>query len=697
MGVILKNKLKALKEEIRVWNKIEYGDVNTKVDKLIVEIAELDVHGEIGLLSSEDVEVRKKKFEAMWRLLRSKDASIFQRSKSKWLKEGDANSKYFHRCVKARATRNSLKAINVDGVWVESPTDVRQVVVDYFRNHMAKSYWERPTLDGVDFAMLSEEDNMELIAPFSLLEIEEVIKTSDGNKSSGPDGFNFVFFKEFWYLLKHEIRILFDQFHANEVIPKSFVSFFVTLIPKVNALMSLNQYRPISLLGSLYKLLAKVLAKRLSKVMNSIISVSQSTFLKGRHLVDGVLIVNEVVDLAKRANQECLIIKVDFEKTYDSVNWGFLEYMMRRVGIEAKWVRWIKACVFGGNMSILVNGSPTKEISVQRGLKQGDPLAPFLFLLVAEGFSGLMTNAVNRNLFKGFEVKRGGMVVFHLQYADDTLCIGEPTVDNLWLLKAVLRGFEMALGLKVNFHKSSLIGVNVQKDFMEAACNFLHCREGAIPFKYLGLPVGANSRKLSTWEPMLDQLKKRLNSWENKYVSLGGRIVLNSVLNAIPIFYLSFLKIPTKVLKMVTRIQREFLWGGVRGGRKVCWVKWRKVCQPRSNGGLGVRDVKLVNLSLLAKWKWRLLQEEQPLWKRVLVDKYGDHVRGLASGEGVRWPRFTSLWWRNLMSLDEGFGGYWFTDRVRRKIGNGMLTSFWKDGWMGEVPFYNLIPRLYSL
>jgi len=119
----------------------------------------------------------------------------------------------------------------------------------------------------------------------------------------------------------------------------------------------------------------------------------------------------------------------------------------------------MRACVFGGNMSILVNGSPTEEINVQRGLKQWDPLAPFLFVLVAEGFNGLMTNAVNRNLFRGFEVKRGGMVVSHLQYADDTLCIGEPTVDNLWMLKAVMRGFEMASGLKFNYHKSSLIGV----------------------------------------------------------------------------------------------------------------------------------------------------------------------------------------------------------------------------------------------
>jgi len=382
--------------------------------------------------------------------------------------------------------------------------------------------------------------------------------------------------------LKHEIRIIFDQFHGNEKIPKSFLSFFVTLIPNMSAPMSLNQYRPIS--------------------------VSQSAFLKARHLVDGVLIVNEVVDLAKREKRECLILKVDFEKAYDSVDWGFLKYMMRRVGMEEKWVRWMRACVFGGNMSILMSGSPTEEINVQRGLKQGDPLAPFLFLLMAEGFNGLMTNAVNRNLFRGFEVKRGGTVVSHLQYADDTLCIGEPTVDNLWLLKAVLRGFEMASGLKVNYHKSSLIGVNVQRDFMEAACKFLHYREGVVPLKYLGLQVGANSIKVSTWVPMLDQLKKRLNSWGNKYVSSGGRIVLlNSVLNAIPIFYLSFLKIPAKVLKLVIRIQKEFLWGGVSGGRKVCWVKWKKICQPRSKGGLGVRDVKLVNLSLLAKWKWRLL------------------------------------------------------------------------------------------
>ena len=244
-------------------------------------------------------------------------------------------------------------------------------------------------------------------------------------------------------------------------------------------------------------------------------------------------------------------------------------------------------------------------------MKQGDPLAPFLFLLVAEGFSGLMSNAVKRNLFQGFEVKSGGTAISHLQYVDDTFCIGVPTVKNLWTLKALLRGFEMASGWKVNLHKSSLIGVNVSREFMEVTCGFLHCRERSIRFKYLGLPVGANPKKVSTWEPMLDQLRNKLNSWRSKYVSLGGRVILfNSVLNTILILYLSFMKMSLKVVKMVICIQREFLviciqreflWAGVGGGWKICWVNWRKIHHPRGKGGLGVRDVKVVNLSLMAK------------------------------------------------------------------------------------------------
>jgi hypothetical protein len=244
---------------------------------------------------------------------------------------------------------------------------------------------------------------------------------SDGSKSPGPDGFNFAFIKEFWGMLKVEVRILFDQFHGIECLPSGLLSYFLALIPKVNSPETLGDFRPISLLGCIYKLIAKVLTARLAKVVGSVVSSTQSAFIKGRQLVDGVLVLNEVVDFAKKTGKDCLLLKVDFQKAYDSVDWGFLMYMLHRFGFNDKWIRWIKFCVCSGKMSVLVNGSPTEEINIRRGLKQGDPLAPFLFLLVAEGLGSMMRQAVELISFAPFLVGRGELPVSHLQYADDTV------------------------------------------------------------------------------------------------------------------------------------------------------------------------------------------------------------------------------------------------------------------------------------
>jgi hypothetical protein len=212
----------------------------------------------------------------------------------------------------------------------------------------------------------------------------------------------------------------------------------------------------------------------------------------------------------------------------------------------------------------------------------------------------------------------------------------------------------MVSGLKINFFKSSLIGVNVGEEFMEMACNFLNCREGCLPFKYLGLPVGANPKSVSTWEPLLECLGGRLNSWGHRYISFGGRIVLlNSVLNSLPIFYLSFLKLPVQVWKKIVRIQREFLWGGVGGGKKISWVKWESVCQKKGNGGLGVKDIRVMNASLLAKWRWRWLDGKNALWKKVLHVKYGVHLDSLLVGRTTDWPRHASRWRKDIVRLGD--------------------------------------------
>ncbi|MCI07614.1 LINE-1 reverse transcriptase like, partial [Trifolium medium] len=256
-----------------------------------------------------------------------------------------------------------------------------------------------------------------------------------------------------------------------------------------------------------------------------------------------------------------------------------------------------------GNLSVLVNGSPTEEINIRRGLKQDGPLAPLLFLLVAEGLGGLMRRAVEINKFRPFLVGGGAAPISILQYADDTLCIGEATVDNLWVLNAVLRGFEMASGLKVNFWKSCVMGVNVSNEFLVLAADFLNCRVGRMPFNYLGLPVGANPRKMSTWEPMLVVVRGRLRSRGNKYM-------------------------PVKVWREIVKIQRKFLWSGLSERAKTCWVKWEDICRAKQDAGLGIRDLRRVNMSLLAKWRWKLLSQEEEVWKEIIKARYGTDVVG---------------------------------------------------------------------
>ncbi|XP_058751462.1 uncharacterized mitochondrial protein AtMg01250-like [Vicia villosa] len=176
-------------------------------------------------------------------------------------------------------------------------------------------------------------------------------------------------------------------------------------------------------------------------------------------------------------------------------------------------------------MSVLVNGSPMKEFMVEKGLRQGDPISPFLFVIVAEGLKALVGRAVVNGDFVGFNVN-GKCFIDILQFADDTLLIGDGSWKHLWAIKAVLRSFELVSGLRINYHKSKLIGVNINSHFMGVATNFLNCREEAKEFKFLGILIGANPRRISTWNPLLNKVRRKLNSWKGRWLSFGGRITL---------------------------------------------------------------------------------------------------------------------------------------------------------------------------
>jgi len=190
---------------------------------------------------------------------------------------------------------------------------------------------------------------------------------------------------------------------------------------------------------------------------------------------------------------------------------------------------------------------------MEQGLHQGDPLSPFLFLLAAEGFHVLMMSLLEAGLFHGYKVGHdNALCMSHLQFADDTLIIGEKSWLNVRSMRPVLLIFEQVSGLKVNFHKSLIMGVHVSDSWLYEAAMVLNCRVGTLPFVYLGLPIGGDPRKLEFWRPLLNNITSRLSNWKRKFISFGGRLILlKFIMSSLPVYFLSFFKAPTGIISSI--------------------------------------------------------------------------------------------------------------------------------------------------
>lgn len=227
------------------------------------------------------------------------------------------------------------------------------------------------------------------------------------------------------------------DFERTGRLPQGFNTAYISLIPKVDNATSLKDFRPISMVGCLYKIVTKLLARRLQHVMSSIIGPQQSGFIRGRQILDGALIAGELIESCKRSNTKATILKLDFHKAFDNVSWNFLDWVMEQMQFPSKWRRWIQSCVMSSTASILLNGSPTPPFKLRRGLRQGDPLSPFLFDLAVETLHLIITKSTSMGLWDGIEVCKHGPKLTHLQYADDTIMFCLPNQSHLMNIKSV--------------------------------------------------------------------------------------------------------------------------------------------------------------------------------------------------------------------------------------------------------------------
>ncbi|GJR73860.1 reverse transcriptase domain, reverse transcriptase zinc-binding domain protein [Tanacetum coccineum] len=289
--------------------------------------------------------------------------------------------------------------------------------------------------------------------------------------------------------------------------------------------IGLGDFRPISLIGCYYKIITKILAERVKKVVGNVVGKVQNAFIKA----------------------------------YDSLNWRFLSDIMKKMRFGDKWCKWVDSCLTSSTMSILVNGSPTDEFCLERGVRQGDPLSPFLFILAAEGLNAIVSEAVDKGVFKGVKIGRNNVVVSHLQYADDTIFFGEWNKENAKVLMCILKCFEEVSSLRVNYNKSKLYGVGVSEAQLRDMARWMKCGVGDFPFTYLGLPIGDNKRRVGAWNLVVEKFKNRLGEWKAKTMSFGGLLTLvKSVLGSLALYYFSMFRVP---LSVINQLEEDDIWG----------------------------------------------------------------------------------------------------------------------------------------
>ncbi|GJW51508.1 RNA-directed DNA polymerase, eukaryota, reverse transcriptase zinc-binding domain protein [Tanacetum coccineum] len=434
-------------------------------------------------------------------------------------------------------------------------------------------------------------------------------------------------------IIKKDLHDFINFFFASCDMPYGANSSFFTLIPKVNNSTLITDFRPISLIGIHYKIITKILANQLSKVIDKIISKEQSTFI-------------------------------------------------------------IKTCLSSSKASILVNGSPTSGFSINRGLRQGDPLSPFLFILVMEGLHNAFADAVGNGLISGININNSSINISHLFFADDVIITTGWNARDLENIIRVLHVFYLASGLKINIHKSNIYGIGVNEDEVYNMASNAGCIAGNIPFNYLGLPIGSNMKSIASWKMLIDRFRSRLSTWKASLLSIGGRLTLiKSVLGSLGIYYLSIFRAPESVLNDLERIRSNFFWGGNQDGKKMAWVKWPIILNSYDNGGLNIGSLKAFNLALLQKWRWRLFTSPNDLWVKVVKAFHG-HEGGF-DNNGCSFKGT----WANIVGSSNFLHskGIILNNSFRFNAGCGTRIRFWKDIWVGEAPLSIRYNRLYRL
>ncbi|GMI99219.1 hypothetical protein HRI_003591200 [Hibiscus trionum] len=622
-----------------------------------------------------------------------------QRARSNWLQFGDRNTTYFHRSATQRKKKNKVSRLD-DGnnSMTTDEGKMGEIAREYFTSLFnSKGVGDcGEILSGIN-RCITDEMNSALEREFTKDEVFAALNSMSLLKAAGADGLGVVFYKRFWKIVGDEVALFCIKVLKGEYQLDRINHTRIVLIPKVDDPSSMSNFRPISLCNVIYKIISKVLVIRFQDVLPVCIDEAQSAFVPGRLITDNVLAAFEILHSLRNKRQgkkSYFALKLDMSKAYDRVEWDFLDVVMRRMGFSDLWVSRIMKCVSTVTYSVVLNGNVGQSFRPSRGLRQGDPLSPFLFLICSEGLSSLLRKNED---YVGVRITRSAPRVSHLFFADDSLIFGECSARGARKIQDLLLTYASCSGQLVNFDKSAIFFSTNTGDVEKADVRrVLGITQGFNPEKYLGLPiiVGRNRKKAfsvlkdkSFANP--DKIQEVCNSpplgisiWCTKFLSQGGKeVLIKAVLQAIPVYTMSCFLLPKSFCQELEQIFANFWWQNSKDKRGIHWCTWSELSKLKEWGGLGFRDLSKFNVALLAKQGWRLLLNPSSLVGRLLRAKYYPSTSFLKARLGHN----PSLTWRSIWSarglLELG---------LRWKVGNGGSISVWNDFWLPGNPLHRV-------
>ena len=617
---------KAQKQQWKASYLEQFEDIIAAEDELQHNWGSKEARNKLSDAQAVLHEVRKQKFQ-------------FQESAilSKWARVGDRCTKEFfehHMGTRRPITINQMQ--DGDNL-LTSQSDLQEHILKFYEKLYTRDEEVEDNLNAREDCLrflqptVTDEHNAELLQPLTLEEVSEAMKQVPAGKSPGIDSIPAEFYHELWEDIEMDIFNFVSESISQCCISEELNVSKIALLPKSEDRLRIQNFRPISLLNTLYKVVAKVYANRMKPLLHNWILPSQTGFVLNRCILDNIFLAFETIAWTNESHQEITMLLLDFEKAYDRVNWTFLRKVMAKMRFHDMWINQVMSLNENAAASVIVNGEISKTFRLQRSIRQGCPLAPYLFLLTVDVLGQMLQHP-------GCQVQGLRLpdqtIITNQMFADDTLLLLNGTRENLDKALGVINRFGAASGAKLNLHKSVGLWLSHKtRDWQWGEDVGFKWLEKGESTRYLGYPFGIDIPQKEKDTKMLSQIRKHIQRWSVNKLSLAGMIMVSNQVVLSSIWYLaSCTDLYGKSLKLAKAAVRNYMWSGKKDSR--ARVKWSTTVLPIVRGGVKILDPEWQASALLVKVLIRGMSVGYEPWKalvRYRVSQTKQSRRG-------RWP-----------------------------------------------------------